>query len=106
MQCSKNDAHGTCTNANKALCKLFGAQENEMLGLGWTNFVIEEDKERIVDEWQANIEFGNEIISSYTVQNKETGKLTKVQYRALIMRDNDNSIISTIGVVERVKESK
>jgi PAS domain S-box-containing protein len=101
----KNNANGLCTNANTALCRLFGAQENEMLGLGWTNFVIEEDKERIIDEWQANIEFGNEIISNYTIENKETGKLIKVQYRALIMRDDDESIISIVGIVEKIKNS-
>lgn len=98
----KNNSEGLCINANKALCKLFGANEKELLGVGWMNFIVEEDKERVMEEWDTNIDSGSEIISNYTIQNKETGKLTKVQYRAIIMRDDDGSIISIFGVVEKI----
>lgn len=101
----KNDAKGYCTLANQALCKLYGTNQEQLLGLGWLNYVIEEDRERVKEEWKNIIESGTEITSNYTVKNDQTDQYIPVKYRAIINRDNE-SIISAIGYVEKIPERK
>ena len=101
----KNDEHGYCILANNALCQLYGVSQEQLLGLGWLNYIIEEDKERIKEEWLNVIETGTEIASYYTIINQITNEEVPVKYRAIINKHN-GKIISAIGNVERVAMKK
>ena len=103
----KSDANGYCILANQALCHLYGTTQEQLLGLGWLNFIKEEDRERVKEEWKNIIESGTEITSSYTIINQFTDEEIPVRYRAIINRDNDK-IISALGYVEknRIKKIK
>lgn len=96
----KNDADGHCVLANSALCTLFGSTQEQMLGLGWLNFIIEEDKKRIKNEWSSIIESGKEISSYYTVYNPVLEEYIPLTYKAIINRDSEG-VISVIGMVEK-----
>lgn len=101
----KNDASGYCILANQALCKLYGTTQEQLLGLGWLNFINEDDRERVKDEWKNIMESGTEITSSYTIINQSTDEEVPVRYRAIINRDNDK-IISALGYVEKINYNK
>ena len=101
----KNDDRGYCILANNALCQLYGVSQEQMLGLGWLNYIMEEDKERIKEEWMNVIETGTEISSYYTIINQVTDEEVPVKYRAIINKHN-GEIISAIGNVERVATKK
>ena len=101
----KNDEHGYCILANNALCQLYGVSQEQMLGLGWLNYIIEEDKERIKEEWINVIETGTEISSYYTIINQVTDEEVPVKYRAIINKHN-GKIISAIGNVEKIATKK
>ncbi len=101
----KNDEHGYCILANNALCQLYGVSQEQLLGLGWLNYIIEEDKERIKEEWLNVIETGTEISSYYTIINQVTDEEVPVKYRAIINKHN-GKIISAIGNVEKIATKK
>lgn len=101
----KNDERGYCILANNALCQLYGVSQEQMLGLGWLNYIIEEDKERIKEEWINVIETGTEISSYYTIINQVTDEEVPVKYRAIINKHN-GKIISAIGNVEKIATKK
>ena len=101
----KNDAHGYCILANNALCQLYGVSQEQLLGLSWLNYIIEEDKERIKEEWMNVIETGTEISSYYTIINQVTDEEVPVKYRAIINKHNGR-IISAIGNVEKIATKK
>ena len=101
----KNDERGYCILANNALCQLYGVSQEQMLGLGWLNYIMEEDKERIKEEWFNVIETGTEIASYYTIINQVTDEEVPIKYRAIINKHN-GKIISAIGNVEKVAMKK
>jgi PAS domain S-box-containing protein len=101
----KSDEHGYCILANNALCQLYGVSQEQLLGLGWLNYIIEEDKERIKEEWVNVIETGTEIASYYTIINQITNEEVPVKYRAIINKHN-GKIISAIGNVEKTAMKK
>lgn len=101
----KNDEHGYCILANNALCQLYGVSQEQLLGLGWLNYIMEEDKERIKEEWLNVIETGTEIASYYTIINQVTDEEVPVKYRAIINKHNGR-IISAIGNVEKIATKK
>jgi len=101
----KNDAKGYCILANQALCHLYGTTQEQLLGLGWLNFIEEEDRERVKEEWKNIIESGTEITSTYTVINQMSNIPIPVRYRAIVNRDNE-AIISAIGYVEKMNYQK
>lgn len=96
----KTDGKGYYISCNSSLCSLIGVSEQELLGLGWLNYISLEDKDRIWKEWENIIESGKEISTYYTIKNPETLELIPVKCRAVINRDSSN-IVSIIGTIEK-----
>lgn len=95
----KADNKGYYTFINSALSNLVGVPEQELLGLGWLNYITLEDKDRIWEEWENIIESGKEISLFYGIKNPTTMEVIPVKCRAVINRDNDK-ILSVIGTIE------
>ena len=96
----KTDGKGYYISCNSSLCSLIGVSEQELLGLGWLNYISLEDKDRIWEEWENIIESGKEISTYYTIKNPQTMDLIPVKCRAVINRDSSN-IVSIIGTIEK-----
>lgn len=96
----KTDGKGYYISCNSSLCSLIGVSEQELLGLGWLNYISLEDKDRICEEWENIIESGKEISTYYTIKNPETLELIPVKCRAVINKDSSN-IVSIIGTIEK-----
>lgn len=96
----KADNKGYYTFINSALSNLVGVPEQELLGLGWLNYITIEDKDRLWEEWENTIESGKEISTYYTIKNPQTMDLITVKCRAVINRDSSN-IVSIIGTIEK-----
>ena len=95
----KADNKGYYTFINSALSNLVGVPEQELLGLGWLNYITLEDKDRLWEEWENIIESGKEISLFYGIKNPTTMEVIPVKCRAVINRDNDK-ILSVIGTIE------
>ena len=101
----KTDNKGYYISCNTALCNLVGVPEQELLGLGWLNYISLEDKDRIWEEWENIIESGKEISTFFTIKNPESMEMIPVKCRAVINRSGD-SVISIIGSIEKtIKKS-
>lgn len=96
----KTDGKGYYISCNSSLCSLIGVSEQELLGLGWLNYISLEDKDRIWEEWEKIIESGKEISTYYTIKNPQTMDSIPVKCRAVINRDSSN-IVSIIGTIEK-----
>ena len=94
----ENDPHGKCIKANAALCLLFGASQNQMLGYGWLNFIKDPDHERVL--FESAIESDNEITRPYTIlYGMDKHKEIEAKYIAHIKRDADGGVINVMGKV-------
>ena len=84
---------GECERANVALCKLFGATKEQMMGFGWSNFIeqSEPSKKKFIDA----LESDNEITDFYTIKNGNK----KAGYTAMIKRDSEGKIKNIMGKV-------
>lgn len=101
----KSDGNGYYKAVNYSMCQLCGVSENELLGLGWLNYVALEDKDRVWEEWENIIESGKEISLYYSIKNPLTMEMIPVKCRAVINRSGD-SVISIIGSIEKtIKKS-
>ncbi len=96
----KTDDKGYYTSVNTSLCNLVGVNEQELLGLGWLNYISLEDRDRVWEEWENIIESGKEISTFFTIKNPESMEMIPVKCRAVINRAED-SIISIIGTLEK-----
>jgi len=87
-------SEGLCVLANTALCELFGSTEQQMMGLGWSNFIILEDREKAWKNWEFNIKNGmGEIKDTYRIKNGENGEIINIEYHAIISRGNKEMIV-------------
>lgn len=95
----KSDGNGYYSSVNYAMCQLCGVSENELLGLGWLNYIALEDKDRVWEEWENIIESGKEISLYYSIKNPLTMELMFVKCKAVVNRKGEQ-IVSVIGALE------
>ncbi len=91
------DETGRCVDVNSALCKMFGAQREEMLGYGWGNFICDEDKSRALEEWADGLKTNYRIYSSYHIIHGQTGRKRLIKYHAVIARDSQGAPHKIVG---------
>lgn len=91
------DKEGHCTRANMSLCRLFETTKEQMMGMGWLNYIeqSQESKERYLSA----LESDSEITDEYTIITARTKTHKKATYTALINRDENNNIINIMGKV-------
>lgn len=91
------DESGKCISANIALCNMFETTKEQMMGMGWLNYIkqSEESKER----YMVALQYDNEITDEYTIITARTKAEKKATYTALINRDNKGKIINIMGKV-------
>jgi PAS domain S-box-containing protein len=93
---------GRCIFANQALCDLYGASREDMMGFGWLNFIKQSEREDAKHNWENAIENDNQVNYKYTVISGDTGEEIKCKYTAVIKRNDKFEIISILGIVTRI----
>ena len=86
----ESDEHGMCTWANDAYLELLKRDSTEVLGNGWRNFIHEDDRERIVAEWESAVKEDRSSQSTYRMVNKD-GVIYNVECYATKHRGNGYS---------------
>lgn len=94
----KNDANGYCIAANTALCRLFGATEEEMLGDGWLNYVVKEDRDRARTYWHNQIKANSVVIDRYVITPGGSGAKLEITYKAMVNRSFSGEPVSIVGI--------
>jgi len=90
-----------CIMVNESICRLFGAERDEMLGFGWTSFIHEDEREDAKKYWKDSVLTDNVINSEYTIVNGYTQEEIPCVYTAYVKRNSDGEIISIFGIVNR-----
>jgi PAS domain S-box-containing protein len=97
------DSEGYCTEANMALCELFGATQEQMMGSGWSNFIVAADRERAWAEWITGVKTGSvDIVGFYKIRHGISRKTIDVTYRATIHHDKTGDVV--VVCVGKAKE--
>jgi PAS domain S-box-containing protein len=91
---------GLCILANKAICDLFGAEEKQMRGYGWLNFLHPEDRALAQRHWELAIHSGNEdVTGEYRIINGDS--VVDAVYHSIIIRGNEGQLIVSVGKVKQ-----
>lgn len=98
----KTDSEGYCIAANNAICTTFGISEDEFLGLGWINSIIETDKDRVIAEWENVIESGRELSTYFSIKNPVSEEIINLNLKVIMNRCCENELVSCMGTVEKV----
>lgn len=98
------DVTGGFTNVNQALIELFGANnENELLGFGWINFIVKEEKSYFRSDYLNTIVSDEEANKTFTIENRKTQQRTYCNLVVCINRGEKNGIINILGKVTVIK---
>jgi PAS domain S-box-containing protein len=62
---------------NKPYCKLVGRDSSHLLGHNWKNTILEEDRERVVSNWEASVKDERNFEDEYRIIMPD-GKIIKV----------------------------
>lgn len=97
FQCDK---YGKCVRVNQSICDLFGADEDEMLGYGWADFIAEDERGEAEKYWKERVLTNTIIKSEYPIINRKTNTKVECSYIAYVKRDK-GQIISIFGIVNK-----
>lgn len=92
---------GQCTDCNDVCCELFGRDSREMLGFGWLEAVVPEDRQQVYEFWTYCVEHGLPYSAAYTVQHAETNERFRCRTQAFA-GVVDGVTVCWVGYVTRV----
>lgn len=95
-----SDETGRCTLVNRSYMRLAGRGQEELIGSGWLNCVIESDRRRVEEAWQDCVDAGREFDMSYGFEHSN-GKKFRVRVHAHVMTDERLKPVGYMGLVMR-----
>ena len=96
----ETDPQGRCIKVSIGYCHLIGRNEEESLGTGWQNFLYEEDREKVSNEWQEAIENKRHFVSTYRMISGE--EVLKVFCRAYPLLNAKKEITGYFGIIKKI----
>lgn len=94
---------GECIFANGLLCDLFGLSAEDMMGSGWLEGILPEERERVFETWQSSVNNKIPYECSYTIRNRKTGVRHNAVTRALPL-EHDGVLIGYLGIFSSIEE--
>jgi len=91
------DAEGRCTFASLALCKAFGLQSSEMMGIGWLSAIHPEDRQPTHEVWMESVKTGTPYRASYRVVNQVSGEEMLCTTEARAVKNGKGEVIGYYG---------
>lgn len=70
-----SNSAGQCIYASPELCKIIGRPQEQILGNGWTGWIIPEERERIYKEWNFSIKKNTVFDEIYTYAHDDGTKI-------------------------------
>ena len=95
---------GACEFVNRELSELFGLDNDECRGFGWTAPIDFGDKIRVVEHWKKCVDNGLPYEERYTIWNGRTNAKLRIYARALPHFDSSGKLLVYVGTCEVVKE--
>ena len=98
------DAEGRCTDANRALCKLFGLSREEMIGdegHGWLRAVYGDHRADVVRKFKHAIAEDVPYTATYAITPR--GRLETVVAEGETIRNSKGKVLSIAGTVRPIQ---
>lgn len=99
----ESSVEGRCLAVSRAYCDFTGKQKEDILDNGWINCIVEEDRERVWEEWSTAVSQKREYIGQYKMID-HNGKKIPVTCRTFNVYNPKLEVIRYIGLVEKVDE--
>ncbi len=93
------DTFGSCVFANTRALDIAGYDEQDMLGVGWLQFIHEEERPTFVAGWARALSASTEYITRVRVVDADS-KVTWVSMRARPLLGDDGEIVGQVGIFE------
>ncbi|WP_452232431.1 PAS domain S-box protein [Lacinutrix sp. MEBiC02595] len=101
----ETDKNGVCNYVNEEWIKYSGLTFNESIGLGWSNAIHPEDRDRVVREWEQAVSSKTELVSDFRLLNKKGG-IKWISAKTTSLYDSNTELYGYIGTLVDVTERK
>jgi PAS domain S-box-containing protein len=91
------DRMGNLVWCNKAFNELTGLETDKLLGRGWFMCVEEDDRQHVIDLWNASIVQDVPFESQFNLKNQHTGKIQDVKCQIFPHKSITNEKINILG---------
>ncbi len=85
-------------------CVQYGYNPNQIIGKRFVDFVVKEDKEKVLKPFLQTMKTGKTTQSIFRIKSKKDGKLIWMQENDSIIRDNKGRVIGLVGAMRDVTE--
>lgn len=99
------NAEGQCTYVNPRWCDAAGMTQEEARGDGWRNALHEDDRERVVKDWQQSVDSGGSWGFEYRFKSS-AGKVTWLYGSVAKIMNPDGSVLGYAGTNVDITERK
>ena len=99
----ETDAQGNLIWANRAYLDMVKRHPEEVANQGWRNVISEDDRERVVREWNYAVKDCRDFFSRFNIVDSNANPI-KVEARCLAMRDDDGKLLGHLGFLIRMDQ--
>jgi PAS domain S-box-containing protein len=99
------DVDGRCSYANDVSLSMVGIALGDAVGEGWIRCLHPDDRDRVMEEWQAAALDGRDFRSEYRFC-KPTGETIWVLGHVLALKDEDGDVIGHVGAIVDITDRK
>jgi len=99
------DVDGRCSYANDVALSMIGIALGDAVGEGWIRRLHPEDRDRVMEEWQAAALEGRDFRSEYRFR-KAAGDTIWVLGHVLAVKDEDGDVIGHVGAIVDITDRK
>ena len=99
----ESDEKGNCVFVSRKMCRITGRTQEESLGRGWIGTIHYDDRERVVEEWDACVRDGRDFSMQYAFMTPG-GERVEVCSAATVCRDAKGNAVGYVGSVELLGE--
>ncbi len=101
----RNNLAGHCFYCNQFSLKLFGAEEEQLLGNRWLSFVHESDRERVETAWINAHDRRSPIMLKYRLTKAEGG-VTWIYNQLVFEYDAQRKMIGSVATMSAITDSQ
>jgi two-component system sensor kinase FixL len=99
------DVDGRCSYTNDVAVSMIDIQLSDAIGEGWIRRLHAEDRDRVMEEWQAAAIEGRDYRSEYRFR-RPSGEVIWVLGHVLALKDADGDVIGHVGAITDITERK
>ncbi len=101
----RTDAAGRCLYVNERWCSMAGMDVVAAAGDGWTHAIHPDDREKVIDEWNAAVKHQQQFRCEYRLQTDEQ-IITWILGLAQAERNQNGDVLGYVGTITNITDQK